>query len=218
MRRECGENLWYLCAGFLSSGISCSLYVSCGLGADAFNLMTQGISQVLEISVGNAFYVIQGTMLLAVFLLRRREIGLGTLLGTFLVGAVMNLWSLLLTPLLDAAAWGIRFCCLLTAPAFTGLGISLVKHSGFGLTPCDILAQILHDWSHGLQFRTVRIFYDGVMFLTGLLLGGTAGIGTVLSVLLTGPCIQTVSGLLSAHTGRRVRQKASPQVGGLDHT
>ena len=192
-----------LCAGFASSGISCSLYVSCGLGSDAFNVMTQGLSDTLHIQAGNAFYVIQGTMLALVLALRRREIGPGTLLGTFLVGAIMNLWSVLLTPLLASSGFWVRLCCTAAAPVFTGLGISLVKRSGFGLTPCDILTLIFHSWLPRLQFRTVRMFYDGAMFLAGVLLGGTIGVGTVLSVLLTGPCIQAAAALLDRRPGAR---------------
>ena len=105
MFKERAAALGCLCAGFLSSGISCSLYVSCGLGSDAFNVMTQGLSDTLGIQTGNAFYLIQGAMLLLVLVLRRREIGLGTLFGTFLIGAVMNLWSVLLTgPCIQAAS------------------------------------------------------------------------------------------------------------------
>ena len=86
--------------------------------------MTQGLSDTLGIRAGNAFYVIQGVMFLLVLALGRRHIGLGTFLGTFLVGFVMNLWSLLLTPLLGAAGFPVRLCCLACAPVFTGLGIS----------------------------------------------------------------------------------------------
>ena len=210
MFQERAKALGCLCAGFVSSGISCSLYVSCGLGADAFNVMTQGLSDTLGIQTGNAFYVIQGAMLLLVLALRRREIGFGTLFGTFLIGLIMNLWSALLTPLLAAAGVGVRLCCTAAAPVFTGLGISLVKKSGFGLTPCDILTLIFHSWLPRMQFRTVRMLYDGAMFLAGVLLGGTIGVGTVFSVLLTGPCIQTASALLDRTGAGQARSPVMP--------
>lgn len=198
--------LGYLCAGLVISGIGCSLYVSCGLGSDAFNVMGQGISRVTGIRIGDAFSIIQAGMLFLVFLLRRRAIGIGTLCGTFVIGAVMNLWALLLTPVLAETGLALRLCALATAPAFIGLGVSLVKLSGLGMTPCDILILILHDLLRPLQFRTVRILCDGTMFAVGLVLGGTVGIGTVLSVLLTGPCIQAASTMLSGVV--RVRPQA----------
>ena len=210
MFQERAKALGCLCAGFVSSGISCSLYVSCGLGSDAFNVMTQGLSDTLGIQTGNAFYVIQGAMLLLVLALRRREIGFGTLFGTFLIGLIMNLWSALLTPLLAAAGVGVRLCCAAAAPVVTGLGISLVKKSGFGLTPCDILTLIFHSWLPRMQFRTVRMLYDGAMFLAGVLLGGTIGVGTVFSVLLTGPCIQTASALLDRTGAGQARSPVMP--------
>ena len=209
------KSLALLFCGFLCSGIACSLYVYCGLGSDAFNVMTQGLSDTLGIRAGNAFYIIQGVMLLLVLALHRQYIGIGTILGTFLVGFVMNLWSLLLAPLLEAAGFGLRLGCLVCAPMFTGLGVSLARKSGLGMVPCDILTVIFHERLHRLQFRTVRIFYDGVMFILGLLLGGTIGIGTVLSVLLTGPCIQAASSLLDRHI--RIPDEAGAQQGRNTH-
>ena len=64
MRKKRAAALGLLCAGFLCSGISCSLYVYCRLGSDAFNVMTQGLSDTLGIQAGNAFYIIQGAMFL----------------------------------------------------------------------------------------------------------------------------------------------------------
>ena len=126
MFQERAKALGCLCAGFVSSGISCSLYVSCGLGSDAFNVMTQGLSDTLGIQTGNAFYVIQGAMLLLVLALRRREIGFGTLFSPFLIGLIMNLWYALLTPMLAAAGAGVPLCCPATAPVFNRLAPVLV--------------------------------------------------------------------------------------------
>ena len=111
---------------------------------------------------------------------------------------------------LAAAGVGVRLCCAAAAPVFTGLGISLVKKSGFGLTPCDILTLIFHSWLPRMQFRTVRMLYDGAMFLAGVLLGGTIGVGTVFSVLLTGPCIQTASALLDRTGAGQARSPVMP--------
>ena len=44
-----------------------------------------------------------------------------------------------------------------------------------------------------LPFSAVRIGVDAVSFLAGAILGGTVGIGTIVSVVLTGPAIQLAS-------------------------
>ena len=51
-------------------------------------------------------------------------------------------------------------------------------------------AIILSDKIEFLEFRWVRVICDVVFVLLGYLLGGTVGVGTVVSMLLTGPLVQ----------------------------
>ena len=69
MFKERVRALGYLCAGFLSSGIASSLYVSCALGADAFNLLTQGVSN-LELTAAYGAIANGGTYVRQVFFTR----------------------------------------------------------------------------------------------------------------------------------------------------
>lgn len=186
-----------LCIGFTISGVGCSLYVYCNLGSDAFNVLTQGVACVTNMQVGNAFYLTQVLLLTFIFLVRRHYIGIGTLLGTFIIGAVMNVWGLLLAPMLQTAGLAVRLCFLATAPVFIGFGIAFARRSGLGLVPNDIMPLIFHERAKHLQFRTVRICNDAVIVLCGFLLGGTVGIGTILSVVMTGPCIQLATSVLN---------------------
>ena len=196
MKRKLSDILT-LCVGFSFSGIGCSLYVYCNFGSDAFNVLTQGVACVLNMQVGNAFYLTQAVLLLFIALVRKHYIGIGTLLGTFIIGAVMNIWALLLAPLLQAADVIVRLCCLSTAPFFIGFGIAFARRSGLGMVPNDIVPVIFHEWAKQLQFRTVRVVNDAVVVIIGFMLGGTVGIGTAISVVLTGPCIQLASSVLN---------------------
>ena len=152
---------------------------------------------MLNMQVGNAFYLTQAVLLLFIAVVRKHYIGIGTLLGTFIIGAVMNIWALLLAPLLQAADAILRLCCLATAPLFIGFGIAFARHSGLGMVPNDIVPVIFHEWAKQLQFRTVRVVNDAVVVIIGFILGGTVGIGTAISVVLTGPCIQLASSVLN---------------------
>ena len=48
-----------MCAGFMISAFGSALYVYSGLGADAFNLMVQGVSGVLGLAIGTTSSLIQ---------------------------------------------------------------------------------------------------------------------------------------------------------------
>ena len=129
--------------------------------------------------------------------IRPYYIGIGTLLGTFIIGTVMNVWGLLLAPLLQSAGLIVRLCCLATAPLFIGFGIVFARRSGLGMVPNDIVPVIFHELTKRLPFRTVRVLNDAVVVIIGFILGGTVGIGTVVSVVLTGPFIQLASSILN---------------------
>ncbi len=189
------QELLRLCVGFALSGIGASLYLHCGLGTDAFNVWNQGLAHALGVQAGTASCLTQGVLLVLPF--GKPYLGVGTLLGSFLVGCVMNVCAAIFAAPLRAASLALRLCCLVFAPFFVGLGIALVKQSHMGLTPYDIVPLLLHRKAQRLPFSAVRIGVDAVSFLAGAILGGTVGIGTIVSVVLTGPAIQLASAALA---------------------
>lgn len=70
------------------------------------------------------------------------------------------------------------------------IGMALVISSDAGTGPNDLVAVILTDKLKRFQFRTVRICCDLFFIITGFLLGGTVGIGTVEAAFLVGPVVQ----------------------------
>ena len=70
------------------------------------------------------------------------------------------------------------------------IGMALVISSDAGTGPNDLVAVILTDKLKRFQFRTVRICCDLFFIITGFLLGGTVGIGTVAAAFLVGPVVQ----------------------------
>lgn len=186
-----------LCVGFILCGFGASLYVYCGLGSDAFNVFNQGLARVLDIQVGTVSCLAQGAVLLLVLPFGKPFLGVGTIVGPFLIGGVMNICGAAFAAPLQAAALPLRLCVLLLAPVSIGFGVSLVKRSGMGLAPYDIIPLILSCKISTLPFSAIRIGVDAVSFLAGVLLGGTVGVGTILSVVLTGPAIQAASTVLT---------------------
>lgn len=188
--------LRHLCFGFIVASIGSSLYIYCGLGSDAFNVLNQGIARVLGIQVGTASCLAQGVLLALVLRNGRSYIGIGTLLGPFLVGVIMNGFAFFFAVPLQAASLTLRLFCLTLAPFFVGFGVAWIKHSRLGMTPYDIVPLLLYQKARRRSFPVIRICVDAFSFVLGIILGGTVGIGTVLSVLLTGPAIQIATTII----------------------
>ena len=190
-----------MCAGFMISAFGSALYVYSGLGADAFNLMVQGVSGVLGLAIGTTSSLIQFIFLALLIFASRPLIGIGTFGGTVLIGMVMNLCEIFLQPQLAHAGLLMRVLCVMLAPIIVGTGVAMVNLASMGVAPNDILSVWLFPRQKKLPYRAVRISYDVVQ----LALGGVVGIGTVLSAVLTGPAIQAASGVLEKLTPQQMQ-------------
>lgn len=194
-----------MCAGFMISAFGSALYVYSGLGADAFNLMVQGVSGVLGLAIGTTSSMIQFIFLALLIFASRPLIGIGTFGGTVLIGMVMNLCEIFLQPQLAHAGLLMRVLCVMLAPIIVGTGVAMVNLASMGMAPNDILSVWLFTRQKKLLYRAVRIIYDVVQLAIGLALGGVVGIGTVLSAVLTGPAIQAASGVLEKLTPQQMQ-------------
>ncbi len=164
------QRVLLICAGFFIIGTGGSVFVYSNLGADPLNLLSQGAAGIFHLPVGTVNSLLQLLFFLILLLIARRRIGLGTIIGIFLIGFVMNLWALLLSPWLEQAPLVVRCLGVVIAPVLVGIGVAMVQTADLGMVPNDLL-----------------------QFVIGLLLGGVFGIGTVISALLTGPSIQWAS-------------------------
>lgn len=202
--------LAFLVAGLSTTATGCALMVAAGLGSDPYNVMAQGLALRTGVQVGTMNSAIQILILLAVLPRRRSCIGVGTVFAAVLLGSVINLWTPVFAPLL-AAPLPLRTLCALLAPIPVGIGIALVQAADLGVCSNDAAPLLLHRSHPRLQYRSVRIAYDAAEFVLGVLLGGTIGIGTVFSLLLTGPVIQATLSMLSRISrGSPLHRASSP--------
>ena len=184
------QRVLLICVGFFIIGTGGSIFVYSDLGADSLNLLSQGIAGIFHLQVGTVNSLLQLLFFLILLLIARRRIGLGTVIGIFLIGFVMNLWAPLLSPWLEQAPLAVRCLCVVVAPVLVGIGVAMVQTADLGMVPNDLLPLIIYEKLSRFEYRYVRIAYDLLQFVIGLLLGGVFGIGTVISALLTGPSIQ----------------------------
>lgn len=179
------RRLSQLYAGLALYGASSALLVVAGLGLEPWGVLHQGLAERTGISIGVVSIIIGAIVLLLWIPLRQRP-GLGTVSNVFVVGLAMD-GTLALVPEVRglAAQAGVMAAGIVLNGVATGLYIA----ARFGPGPRDGLMTGLHRRT-GRSIRLVRTAIEVAVVVTGFLLGGSLGVGTVLYALAIGPLAQ----------------------------
>jgi uncharacterized membrane protein YczE len=171
----------HLLVGLVLYGLTAAMLVLAGLGLDPWDVLHQGLSRTFGLGIGTWAILLSLVVLVAWGPLRLRP-GVGTVANAVLVGVVIDLTLSLTHP--PHALWA---RVTLLAVGVTGNGIATGLYVGAGLGPGPRDGLSIGIAARGHSMRVVRTAIEGTVLGTGVLLGGTVGIGTVLYALLIGP-------------------------------
>jgi len=170
-----------LYGGLVLYGVSSSLLVLAGLGLDPWDVFHQGLSRTFGLAIGT-WAIIVGVVVLLLWIPLRQRPGIGTLSNVILVGLTMNV----VLGHFDAPhAMAARIACLVCGVFLNGVATGAYIGAGFGPGPRDGLMTGLAARGHSI--RVVRTGLEVTVLVTGWLLGGTVGIGTLVYALSIGP-------------------------------
>ncbi|HEX8133841.1 MAG TPA: membrane protein [Actinomycetes bacterium] len=197
--------LWLFAAGVV-------LGLRSGLGVSPWDVLHDGIRQVTPLSFGTAT-VLVGVVLVAVALAAGIRPGPGTLANMLAIGLFAD--AMLATGIagdLDAAPLPLRLLAVAGGVGLVALGTALYIGAGLGSGPRDSLMLALSART-GVRVGVVRALIEGSVLVVGWLLGGAAGVGTVLYAFGIGPAVELGFRLLRVEppagreprTGRRER-------------
>jgi uncharacterized membrane protein YczE len=170
-----------LLVGLIFQGVTAAMMVLAGLGLDPWDVLNQGLSRTVGLGIGT-WAIILGVTVLLLWLPLRQRPGAGTVANAILVGAVIDLTLAVAHP--PHALW-MRAALLLGGVVGNGLATGFYIGAGLGSGPRDGLSVGIAARRHSM--RLVRTCIEAAVLLTGFLLGGTVGIGTVLYALTIGP-------------------------------
>lgn len=181
------RRLVQLYLGLLLYGASLALLVRAGLGAAPWDVLHQGLARHLPMSLGQAIILV--SLLVLLLWIPLREVpGLGTVSNALVIGLAADATLSLVGPLEDLAVRGVA---MVAAVLLNGVATAAYIGAQLGRGPRDGLMTGLHRRT-GLSIRLVRTALEVTVVVIGLLLGGTAGLGTVLYALAIGPVTQAL--------------------------
>jgi uncharacterized membrane protein YczE len=200
--------------GLILFGFSDGLMLMSGLGATPWDVFHQGLSKHLGLAVGT-MVILVGAAVMLLWIPLRQKPGFGTLSNVVLIGVAMNAtMSWAPTP---HALW-LRSTVLLTAIGLNGVATGAYIGAGMGPGPRDGL--MTGYAARGHSVRVVRTSIEVVVVISGWLLGGTVGVGTVLFAVGIGPLAHVFIPMLAlkprtaATAAKRSRSLAPASVRG----
>jgi uncharacterized membrane protein YczE len=185
------RRLLQLYAGLVLYGASAGLVLLSGLGNMPWDVLHQGLA--VQTGIGTGLWVdIVGALLLLLWIPLRQKPGLGTISNVVVLGLVLQA---MLAAFDEPHAPPARAALLLGGIALNGVATGLYIGARFGPGPRDGLMTGIAARGHSL--RVVRTGIELTVLATGVLLGGTLGVGTVLYAVSIGPLAHVFVPLLT---------------------
>lgn len=183
-----------LLLGLTIAHLGVTMFLLANMGADPFNVLVQGLFQTLQAVTGWGFLThgrvhiaVCFVIILVLLLTDRSYVKLGTVVCMVFGGPIIDLFSLLLTPLFAAVeSYALMLALLALGCVILAYGMTIVIKSQAGTGPNDLVAVVISD-KLGKKFSIVRVIVDFSFVLAGFLMGGVFGVGTLVCAFLVGP-------------------------------
>jgi uncharacterized protein len=170
-------------AGITALGIA--LFLKSKLGSDPITVWLDGLHHTFKLPYGNASIIYNAIFLIIAVIVARKHIFIGTIIASLGCGIFLNFFDAVIPDLISGMPFLNRLGVVIIGEIILCLGMGLTTATRFGVTTVDAVCFAIAEKS-GIQYRWLRISADFLYTLIGVLMGGIIGIGTILSIVLTG--------------------------------
>lgn len=172
--------------GTVLMGIGIEIIVVADKGFDSVSTLILGLMNHSTIPFGRWSQLISMVFLLVTFFYKRSMLGAGSIINTLLVGETINRIAPTVQSI-DVLQNNI-FASLLGF-FIMALGTALYLSGELGSGPLEGMMFCICDLLH-ISLQKGRVLLDFIIVISGVLLGGSFGLGTAFAIFLLGPMIQ----------------------------
>lgn len=175
--------------GIVVCAISGGIMKRAGFGGDPFQMLTNGLDNVLPLDFGTIHLIMSVIMLSVIFRLDRHFIGVATVFNLFLTGYIVDFTYRGLGILFPDPAMPLRIAMLVIGLVMMCFSASLYFIADLGVSTYDFVALYISKIQKKVPFRFVRISTDAICVTAGFLMGSVPGVGTLITACFMGPLI-----------------------------
>lgn len=183
-----GGKLLCSCIGIVCIALGTTVCRVGNVGVDPFTAMNLGLSALVGMDFGTFQLLVNLVILVVVFLLDKRQVGLGTLINMVVVGYLIELFTWLLGFLPSSEGIVSAGVHLVIGTLLFTLGVSLYLKTRMGVAPIDAIAPIAAE-RLPFSYTACRMTQDIAVTVFAVLVGGPIGVFTVIAAFFTGPLI-----------------------------
>ena len=178
------KTLLFLSLGLFCFGLGEALLLISSTGNSPWLVLSEGLSLKTGLTVGSSTFIISFIVLFFWIFLKQKP-GIGTILNTFIIAAVIDLTSYFFDP--PSSVFNRYFLTIISVLLVGfGSGIYLIANLGPG-TRDGLMTGIAKNYNKPISL--IRFSIEFFIVFLGWLLGGTFGIGTIIFAFFIGPFI-----------------------------
>ena len=152
LAKELAVRALELLLGLAIAHLGVTLFLLSDLGSDPFNVLIQGLHSALPWPAfmdthGRVHLLVSLLIMLVLLLAAKGFVKVGTVICMALGGPIIDLWEMLLGPMLGVLPLGGRIALLVAGCAILAFGMTIVISSDLGAGPNDLVAVSISELS-----------------------------------------------------------------------
>ena len=190
--------------GVVITAISIGAFKFAEFGVDSFQSFMSGLSELIPISFGTLYVIVNAVLLTFSLVFDRHYIGIATFINLFLLGYVTEYSYKFFSWLIPDPSLILRVIFLIVGIVIICIGSSLYITADLGVSTYDAVALIMANKWKIAKFKFIRVCTDVCCVILGvamfMIAGGKldgvsaiAGIGTIITAFFMGPLIDFFS-------------------------
>ena len=182
------KNVVVMLLGFLVMSLGITLIMDSQLGLFPWGVLHQGISTVIPLTFGQVTSYLGFIVLFFSVLFFKTNIGPGTILNILMVGPMIDLFDLMVNLPNDGYVFKTIF--FLVGLILMSIGKALYISAKLGAGPRDgLFVGVSRVFK--VEVKYVKPIIEVIVLASGYLLGGLVGIGTIITMFMSGYLVQT---------------------------
>ena len=178
------KTIFYLVLGLFLFGLGDAIIIGSGAGVSPWTVLAQGVSNFTDWTIGFSTFIVSLSVLILWFPLKQQP-GIGTILNVIIIAGTIDL-TLPYLPSPNEYPYQILQAAVGILAIGLGSGFYLAANLGPG--PRDGLMVGLQKKTD-LPIVTVRTALEVIVVISGWVMGGLVGLGTVMFVFGIGPAV-----------------------------